>query len=85
MLLFSHEVMVDSWNPMDYSQLDSNVYGISQARILEWVDIFISKGSSQTMDWTHVPCIVGWVLYCWVTWEVQNEYEGLSKVMGLSI
>ena len=29
------------------------VHGILQARILEWVAIPFSKGSSQSRDWTH--------------------------------
>ena len=33
-------------NPMDYSLTESSVHGISQARILEWVAISSSKGSS---------------------------------------
>ena len=31
---------------MDCSPLDSSVHGILQARILEWVDIAFSRGSS---------------------------------------
>ena len=31
-------------NPMDYSSPGSSVYGISQARILEWVAISFSRG-----------------------------------------
>ena len=34
--------MLDSCNPMDYSLPGSSVYGISQARILEWVAISFS-------------------------------------------
>ena len=33
-------------NPMDYSPPASSVYGISQARILEWVAMPSSRGSS---------------------------------------
>ena len=33
-------------DPMDRSPLGSSVHGVLQARILEWVAIFISKGSS---------------------------------------
>ena len=33
-------------NPMDYRLPGSSVHGISQARILEWVAIAFSKGSS---------------------------------------
>ena len=44
----------------------SSVRGISQARILEWVAISFSKGSSQSRDWTHISCVscLGrWILY----------------------
>ena len=34
--------------PMDYSIPDSSVHGILQARILEWVVIFFSRGSSRS-------------------------------------
>ena len=46
-------------NPMDCSLPGSSVCGISQARILEWVAISFSRGSSWPRDWTHVSCIVG--------------------------
>ena len=35
------------WHPMDHSPPGSSVPGISQARILEWVAIASSRGSSQ--------------------------------------
>ena len=35
------------------------VYGISQARILAWVAISFSRGSSPPRDQTHVSCIAG--------------------------
>ena len=34
-------------DPMDYSPLGSSMHGISQARMLEWVAICSSRGSSQ--------------------------------------
>ena len=40
----------------------SSVYGIFQARILEWVAISFSRDSSQPRDWTHVSCIAGWLI-----------------------
>ena len=42
---------------MDYSLPDSSVHGISQARILEWVAMPSSRGSSHPSDPTHVSCI----------------------------
>ena len=56
----SHSVMSDSWQQsMDCSPPGSSVHGILQARILEWVAIPFSRGSSQPRDWTWVSCIVG--------------------------
>ena len=40
--------------PMDCSLPGSFVHGISQARILEWVVISFSRGSSRPRDRTHV-------------------------------
>ena len=46
-------------NPRDYSLPGSSVHGILQARILEWVAMLSSKGSSSPRDQTHVFCISG--------------------------
>ena len=43
------------FNCMDCSQPGSSVHGILQARILEWVAIFSSRGSSQCRN-LAVPC-----------------------------
>ena len=41
---------------MDCSPPGSSFYGILQARILEWVVIPFSRGSSWPRDWTLVSC-----------------------------
>ena len=41
-------------DPMDCSPPGSSVHGTSQARILEWVVISFSRGSSQPRDQTLV-------------------------------
>ena len=46
-------------NPMDCSLPGSSVHGILQARILEWVAMPSSRGSSQSRDQTCVSCIAG--------------------------
>ena len=58
--------------PMDCSPPGSSVHGIFQARILEWVVISYSRGSSQPRDRTRVSCISSisrWILYHCATWE----------------
>ena len=42
-----------------------------KARILEWVAISFSRGSSQTRDQTHISCIGRWILYHWATRGIQ--------------
>ena len=38
------------WHPMDCSLPGSSIHGIFQARVLEWVAISFSRGSSQPRD-----------------------------------
>ena len=62
------------WNPMDCSPPGSSVHGISQARTLEWVTVFFSRGSLQPRDGTPFSCIGRWVLYDWATREAPHTY-----------
>ena len=55
----SHSVMSDLCDPMDYTPPGSSLHGILQARILEWVAISFSRGSSRPRDRTQVSCIAG--------------------------
>ena len=50
-------------NAMDCGPSGSFVCGILQARILEWVGISFSRGSSRPRDGTHISCIGRWVLH----------------------
>ena len=59
-------------NPMDYI-----VHGILQARILEWVAIPFSRGSSQPRDWMRVSGIAGRFFTSWATREAQEYWSGL--------
>ena len=58
-------------NPMDGSPPGSSVYRIHQARILDWIAISFSRGSSQPRDWTwvgfNVSCIAGRFFTIWAT------------------
>ena len=44
---------------MDCSLAGFSVHEISQTRILEWVTISSSRGSSQPRNWTSISCIAG--------------------------
>ena len=45
--------------PMDYILPGSSVHGIFQARVLEWVAVSFSRGSSRPRDQTRVSCTAG--------------------------
>ena len=51
-------------NPMDCSLPRFSVHGIFQARVLEWVAISFSKGSSRPRDRTWVSSHCRQTLYC---------------------
>ena len=55
-------------DPMDYT-----VHGILQTRILEWVAVPFSRGSSQPRDQTQVSRIVGGFFTSWATGEAIEE------------
>ena len=53
-------------DPMHYT-----IHGILQARILEWVDVPFSRGSSEPRDRTQVSHIAGRFFTSWDTREAQ--------------
>ena len=55
--------------PMGCSPLVSTGYGIFHTRILEWVDVSFSRGSSQPRDWTQVYSTAGRFFTDWATKE----------------
>ena len=55
------------YNPMKCSPPGSSVCGILHARILEWVAILFSRGSSQPGDQTQVSWIAGRFFTVWAT------------------
>ena len=64
--------------PMDCSLPGSSAHGIFQARILEWVAISFSRGSSWPRDQTCVSHIVGRCFTIWTTKEVISEVIDIS-------
>ena len=60
-------------NPRDFNLPGSSVHEISQARILEWVAISFSRGSSWPKDWTGISCIGRQILYHWATQKALKE------------
>ena len=70
-------------DPMDCSLPRSSVHGSFQARILEWVAISFSRGSSQPRDQTRVSRIVGRCFTIWATREVLDLCIVLYKIKDL--
>ena len=58
-------------NLMDYT-----VYGILQARILEWVAFSFPRGSSQPRDRTQISCTEGGFFTTWATREAHEYWSG---------
>ena len=56
-------------DPADGNLLGSSVHGILQARILEWVAILFSRGSSWSRDQIWVSCIADRLLTIWAIRE----------------
>ena len=75
-------------DPVDCSPPGFSVHGILQARILEWVAIFSSRGSSWPWDWTHVSCTAGRFftteppgkLHFWIVLGISNFLGRLSSL-----
>ena len=59
-------------DPMDCSLQGSSIHGILLARILEWVAISSSRGSSQPRDWTQASRIAGGFFTSWATREAPS-------------
>ena len=71
--VLSQSVVSNSLWPMDCGPPGSSVHGILQARILEWVAMPSSRGSSQPRDRTQVSRIEGKFFTVWATREA-HEY-----------
>ena len=54
----------------------SSAHGILQARIVEWVTVTSSRGSSWPRDGTHVSRNAGGFFTLWATWEAEWGYRG---------
>ena len=68
-------------NLMDCSLPGSSVHGIFQTRILEWVAISISMGSSRPRDRTHISWIGRQIFYHWATKEAHaRAYLVFTKI-----
>ena len=65
--------------------MDYTVHEILQVRILVWVAVPFSRGSSQPSDPTHVSRIAGGFLTSWATREVENSVGYSQQRWGNSL
>ena len=68
----SLSVVSNSVTPWTVACQAPSVYGILQARILEWVAIPFSRESSQPRDQTRVSCIAGRFFTIWAKRKAQK-------------
>ena len=70
---------------MDHSLPHSSVHGILQARILEWVAITFSRGSSRPRDQARVSHIAGIFFTNWVTREALVAFSSTANFKDMEI
>ena len=70
---WSRLVVSDSLRPHTVACQAPPSTGLFQARVLEWVAISFSRGSSQPRDQTQVSCIAGRRFTAWATRQALNR------------
>ena len=74
----SHSVVFNSlWPPW-------SVDGILQARILEWVAVLFSRGSSKPRAQTHESCVAGGFFTSWATRETQWKKQVIGQYLSIN-
>ena len=77
-------------DPLDCSPPGSSVHGIFQIRLLEWVAISFSGGSSEPRDWPCISCMKGGLFTHWAIGEascghwpfVYHLWRNICQVFG---
>ena len=82
--MLSHSVISNSCDHMDWSPPGFSLHGILQAKILEWVAILFSRGSSWPRNQTWVSHIVRRFFTIWATREAPIEIKCTINVMPLN-
>ena len=65
--------------PMDSNLSGSSVHGIFQARVLEWIAISFSRGSSRPRNRTRISRIAGRRFTVWATREALVPYSNIKQ------
>ena len=79
--------MSDSLRPYGLSLPDSSVHGILQARVLEWVAMLASRGSSPPRDETQVsyPALAAGFFTTSDSWEASSTAYTFKKNIYLAV
>ena len=72
-------------DPIDWGLSGSSIHGIFQARVLEWIAIAFSKGSSWPRDQTRVSRIAGKHFTIWATTTLMAESEEELKSLSMKV
>ena len=72
-------------SPVDFSPPGFSVHGILRARLLVWVAIPISKGSSLPRNRTHISHVAGRFFIIWTTREAPVIHIDILFLILLSI
>ena len=72
--VLSRPAVSNSLWPVDCCPPGSSIRGIPQVRILQWVAISFSRGSSQPRDQTQVFCIAGGFFTIWTNREIIHTH-----------
>ena len=74
------------YNPTGYSLPDSSIYGIFQARVLEWIATFFSRRFSQPRDRTWVSHITSRCFAIWaIGWVITDTYMGPNNMVLMNL
>ena len=78
--VLSHSVVSDSLQPpwTVARQAPRSMWNL-QARILDWVAMSSSRGSSQPRNWTGISCIAGGFFTSWATREAHKPWGAAKK------
>ena len=72
-------------DPMDCGLSGSSVHGIFQSRVLEWIVISFSRGSSRPRNQTRVSRIAGRCFTVWATREAHGKITVSTTVQSFSL
>ena len=87
--VLSPQLCLTLCDPVDCSPPGSSVHGTLQVRILQWVAMPSSRGSSQPRDWTCIsmsPASAGGLFTTSATWEApENSNRDSSTKPGIKL